>query len=73
MNDCCGGGMQLMADQYIRPGARLIIHSANPPSDFPETTPGGGRPARVVWCRRCPENASDRYVVGVQFVYPLET
>ena len=55
MSDCCRGGMQLISDRFIEPGAEVVADC----------------PAEVVWCHRCDKGTPNRFPIGVRFVRSL--
>jgi len=70
MCDCCGGGMQLISENFIKPGSQVIINSGEPRSDTVNGALEKGYRAEVVWCQSHHKGAPNRFLIGVRFVPP---
>lgn len=72
MCDCCGGGMQLISENCIKPGSQILINSEDYLSDILNGAIEEGYRAEVVWCQRLAKGTPKRFLIGVRFVPPPE-
>jgi hypothetical protein len=70
MSDCCRGGMQLIYDRFIEPGAEVIIGPGDHMVDILNGSANEDCLAEVVWCHRCDKEIPNRFIIGVRFVRP---
>lgn len=68
MCDCCGGGMQLISENFIKPGSQILINSGDDLSDILNNAIEEGHRAEVVWCQRLHKGSTKRFLIGVRFV-----
>lgn len=71
MNDCCRGGMQLISDRFIEPGAEVVIGPGDHLVDILNGAAHADCPAEVVWCHRCDKGTPNRFLIGVRFMRSL--
>ena len=67
VSDCCRGGMNIISDRYLEPGAIIFFDPCELLDVYCQDRCKTGYRARVVWCRRCSGDSHPKFSIGVKF------